>query len=93
MINNNTKNMKPNILLKGLVFLILFCSSLNLTSQIKGKIEIISNPEGAEVFINKESTQKVTPLSLELVPGVYELKMEKNKIYNLLWRIEYFGRR
>jgi len=71
--------MKPSIHLKFTIIAYFIFSSLHLFSQTKGNIEIISIPSGAVVFINDSSTNKVTPLTLELMPGDYNLKLEKTR--------------
>jgi hypothetical protein len=71
--------MKPNMIKVKNTFLTVFCTILSSMVQSQGRIEISSYPEGAEVFINNASTQQVTPLQLDLKPGTYELKLEKNR--------------
>jgi eukaryotic-like serine/threonine-protein kinase len=55
------------------------------------KLTIVSNPPNCEIFINDQSSQKYTPVSLPFPPGSYKIQVKKDgyttlpveKIYNI----------
>lgn len=49
--------------------------------EIKGKLEINSNPEGASIFINGEDTKKTTPATIEDLgfESTYEITLKLSK--------------
>lgn len=46
--------------------------------QGKARIEIKSDPKGAQVTINGTSLQKTTPVEIQVEPGSYEITIEKD---------------
>ncbi len=52
------------------------CTGCHTLESLGGKIQIASDPEGADVIINKESRGR-TPLSLTLFPGNYNIVVVK----------------
>ena len=47
-------------------------------SQGKARIEIKTDPKGAQVTINGTALQKPTPVEIQLEPGNYEITIEKD---------------
>lgn len=45
-----------------------------------GTIMVSSNPPGATIFLNDKPTDKVTPARLSVVPGAYNVRVEKDGV-------------
>jgi eukaryotic-like serine/threonine-protein kinase len=50
----------------------------NGSSQGRARIEIKSDPKGAQVTINGTSLQKATPVEIQVEPGNYDITIEKD---------------
>src|SRR5262249_12987196 len=50
----------------------------NGSAQGKARVEIKSDPKGAQVTINGTMLQKPTPVEIQLEPGNYEITIEKD---------------
>lgn len=50
----------------------------NGSSQGKARIEIKSEPKGAQVTVNGTPLQKTTPLEIQVEPGSYDITIEKD---------------
>ena len=50
----------------------------NGSSQGKARIEIKSEPKGAEVTVNGTPLQKTTPVEIQVEPGSYDITIEKD---------------
>jgi serine/threonine-protein kinase len=48
------------------------------SSQGKARIEIRTEPKGAEVIINGTSLQKTTPVDIQVEPGNYDITLQKD---------------
>ncbi len=48
------------------------------SSQGKARIEIKSEPKGAQVTVNGTPLQKTTPVEIQVEPGSYDITIEKD---------------
>ncbi len=58
-------------------------STATISFQLKklvyiGLLAVTSDPPGAEIFVNGESSGMFTPDTLQLAPGSYDVRLEKN---------------
>jgi hypothetical protein len=48
------------------------------SQQNKARIEIKTEPKGAEVIINGTALQKTTPVEIQVEPGNYDITLQKD---------------
>src|SRR5262249_61338201 len=53
-------------------------ASKNGSLQGKARIEIRSEPKGAQVTVNGTPLQKTTPVEIQVEPGSYDISIEKD---------------
>jgi hypothetical protein len=54
----------------------------------KGKINIISNPQGAKIYLDDKDTEKETNTTITAKPGAYTLKLTKEGYKDYVVQIE-----
>jgi len=53
-----------------------------------GYLYVNSDPAGAEIYVNDQNSGKITPDTLQLSPGAYQIRIEKNGFNEREWSVD-----
>jgi len=74
----------------SIIAVLVFLVKGSVCAQGKGTIEIFTSPDGANIYLNNEDTNKKTPATFTLEVGEYTLKISKHLYKDMELKVTVF---